>query len=54
MISRNVKASLTPYGYARRKRKVNETIDKLLAGAALALSAGVAIELGRTFLTLAG
>jgi hypothetical protein len=32
---------------------MNETIDKLLVGAALALSAGVAIELARTFLTLA-
>ena len=54
MISRTVKASLTPYEYGRRNRKVNETMDKLLAGTALVLSAGVAIELGRTFLTLAG
>jgi hypothetical protein len=32
---------------------MNETIDKLLLGTVLVLSAGVAIELGRTFLTLA-
>jgi hypothetical protein len=32
---------------------MNETMDKLLVGAVLVVSVGVAVELGRIFLTLA-